>query len=401
MSGISIAVGIRGLQAADIDLAEDSDWRGTNVVVAGRVRLNGHRLWLDNLAGIESITDSQEKTCPYGELHIDVPAGVALTNASTRIEGTVKVVKEGEGTFCSSTASPFMGGLRIEAGTVKSLTHGDEVCAHGMLDGDIFVSTNGVFDVNGTSMVGYNFKLARGTIRNSGPPGDMMMPQLIHVSLLDDAQFDFQRDYGIMSGWAVSPTVLDLAGHTLTVSVAEGSNFFVSATTVTGAGVLRVVGPGTFCPCLGNVMIEEAKLVTECRINLEAEVHTNGYESDIVGVGPWRLGGVIVFGTFKPRGDFDWVELDDGATIDLTERTTPLQWTPDKELLFANNATIYIDVGELHGRQWAIDWKDLYYTPYYLATTTFKPVPDARYRLLVVLDKGIRILQPGFVITFR
>lgn len=47
---------------------------------------------------------------PYGELHIDVPAGVTLTNAVTRIEGAVKVVKEGGGTFCSSSESPFRAG---------------------------------------------------------------------------------------------------------------------------------------------------------------------------------------------------------------------------------------------------------------------------------------------------
>ena len=56
---LSVVMGMHGLQAADIDLAEDSDWRGTNVIVAGCVRLNGHRLWLDNLAGIESIPGLQ------------------------------------------------------------------------------------------------------------------------------------------------------------------------------------------------------------------------------------------------------------------------------------------------------------------------------------------------------
>ncbi|MCQ2395508.1 MAG: hypothetical protein MJ249_14600, partial [Kiritimatiellae bacterium] len=338
-------------------------------------------------------------TCTFGELHLDVPAGKTVANTTTRIEGAVKVVKEGEGVFSSATASPFSGGLRVEAGTVKSVADGATVRTYGALDGDIFVSTNAVFDVNGTSVAGYNFALARGTIANTGAAVASTVTQLARVRLVDDAAFNFLANYGLVAANAAA-TSLDLGGHALTVTAGSASSFFLANATVTGQGLLQVSGAGTFNPCLAASTITEAKLVTDGWVRADADVTVGVYETALIGADMAGTGAIVVANRFTPTGDFANVRILNGATIDLSTRSTALPLTTFGTLAFADGAQMRLDVGEPRGRAWAIAWT-AETAPANLATgLAFKPASGARYGLSIVPEEGVRILS-GLILTIR
>ncbi len=338
-------------------------------------------------------------TCTFGELHLDVPAGKTVANTTTRIEGAVKVVKEGEGVFSSATASPFSGGLRVEAGTVKSVADGATVRTYGALDGDIFVSTNAVFDVNGTSVAGYNFALARGTIANTGAAVANTVTQLARVRLVDDAAFNFLANYGLVAANAAA-TSLDLGGHALTVTAGSASSFFLANATVTGQGLLQVSGAGTFNPCLAASTITEAKLVTDGWVRADADVTVGVYETALIGADMAGTGTIVVANRFTPTGDFANVRILNGATIDLSTRSTALPLTTFGTLAFADGAQVRLDVGEPRGRAWAIAWT-AETAPANLATgLAFKPASGARYGLSIVPEEGVRILS-GLILTIR
>ena len=155
------------IEAGDATLATDSiDWRGIPVLCVPEgvtVDLNGKGLHMNGkLDGTGTITSS----VAGGELHIDVPEGSSTTNATVAFKGSLKLVKDGDGTFTAACAKQaYTGGTEIADGT---LMLGTSNLPLGAKNASVKICAGTVYDMNGcfsTSSCIYAYDLA-GTMRS-------------------------------------------------------------------------------------------------------------------------------------------------------------------------------------------------------------------------------------------
>ena len=369
-----------------------------------------------------------------GELHVNVPSG-ETTNSTVAISGNVKVVKEGLGTFIPrKTEQTYTGGTEIVAGTVKADTIGiySGGYAFGPAGSKIIVSTNatsvGAFDVNGQGRYGgYDFVLNGGTVKNTLGLANNS-GKLIDVSLLADSMFDFaQGTCGFYDPNKTGETKLDLAGHTLTLSGAGGTQ--VEHLTVTSQGKILVAdgfvkfyGRNGYCPTndLRTAVLEtgtSGQVIVQNAGN-GIEVKLGGYICNTAATDTGHYSNAYlytpkVYGTFKPNTDyFHGVELQDGATIDLSGRTTAL---PLRGLQYPSTAatatslhtvtfaapeepaesiTIYVKLGERGAHGKLISWDSI------PSGVNFVSASGEKERSFLVTDRGLS-LSTGFKIIFR
>ena len=101
-----------------------------------------------------------------GELHIDVPEGTATTNATVAFTGSLKLVKDGDGTFVAACESQtYTGGTEVADGT---LMLGTNKYPLGAKNASVKICAGAVYDMNGcfsTSSCIYAYDLA-GTMRS-------------------------------------------------------------------------------------------------------------------------------------------------------------------------------------------------------------------------------------------
>ena len=104
---------------------------------------------------------------PASELHIDIIAGRTVENSTLTLSGTLKLVKDGAGTFVGSKASQgYTGGTVVSNGVAKS---GVAVGAWGMAKSTITVADGAAFDWAGkqsSAGTAYGF-----SIEGDGPDG--------------------------------------------------------------------------------------------------------------------------------------------------------------------------------------------------------------------------------------
>ena len=285
-----------------------------------------------------------------GELHVNVADG-EMENSTVAISGNVKVVKEGLGTFIpSKTGQSYTGGTEIVAGTVKAVTAGvySGGYAFGPKGSKIIVSTNatsvGAFDVNGKAQYGgYDFVLNGGTIKNSAPLGQNS-GKLGNVTLTADSAFDFTVTGATGDDtWCgfynpdAAPN-LDLNGNTLSLSSAtfvdvENTKVISEGTIRVNSGLLQFYGRNS------KVYTNDfTKAALELSSNAQMVLRIPGSTNPMaVNLGDYicntasadtghdgahyKKATPKVYGTFKPNTDyFHGVELQDGATLDLSGR---------------------------------------------------------------------------------
>ena len=98
-------------------LTADCDWRGLSAKIdGGTLDLGGNKLYVSALDGSGTITSADETE---GELHIDVPSGATSINEGVAISGTVKVFKEGAGSFTAKGRMTNTGVGKFIAGTLN------------------------------------------------------------------------------------------------------------------------------------------------------------------------------------------------------------------------------------------------------------------------------------------
>ncbi len=106
-----------GVLFDDARLTADCDWRGLSAKIdGGTLDLGGNKLYVSALDGSGTITASDETE---GELHIDVPSGASSVNEGVAISGTVKVFKEGAGSFTAKGRMTNTGVGKFIAGTLN------------------------------------------------------------------------------------------------------------------------------------------------------------------------------------------------------------------------------------------------------------------------------------------
>ena len=349
---------------------------------------------------------------PAGEccLTVEVPEGVDFNNSKLNLKGDIKLVKTGAGTLTASSAAAQMytGGTTVEAGVLKLNASGSKYPLGAAKDMPVIrVAAGAKFDLNGKyDLNGYQFIVAGGKLANTGgdmPADSASLPSKcsIHQMTLEaDSSLDSSRNFLFRGN---SGGVIDLGGHTLTATMAGGKTLFLCNSMQNGRLLFNTpeaifyVGNGGS----GEISLSETDFDIYGKLAINTSVSVRNWTvRSPVGEGlSSRDATVSVTGAFAPVTDyFCNTLLLDGATLDLSERSTALDVKSldtandkDYRLSFADNAHVMVDFGERRFREqvkvvdWTPDTK-----PSNLATLKFKASPENRYRSrLVVTEEGI------------
>lgn len=359
-----------------------------------------------------------------GELHVNVASG-ETTNSTVAISGNVKVVKEGLGTFIATKFNQsYTGGTVILSGTLKAGGAGYEE-VFGKKSSEVTVSAGGIFDVNGKSRMGnYKFILDGGTVKNDSAGLPVNSGKLVEVSLTADSTFNFANDYGLYDPDKNAP-ILSLAGHTLTLQGSGGA--IIENATATTSGNINAIG--------GNVQFwgrNKDERQTDFRnvsltLGIDAQMFTYNATGGVLlgdlvcntsssdaghNADSYKATTPKLYGTFKPNTDyFHGVELQDGATIDLSGRTTTLPLRGRRyvdasasdtclhTVTFAapvepaESITIYVKLGERDAHGKLISWDSI------PDGVNFVSASGEKERSFLVTDRGLSL--SGFMIIFR
>ena len=331
------------------------------------------------------------------------------TNASVDITGNLKFVKEGGGTFVAAKAgTSYSGGTLVKGGTLVAGAAWNTMI-FGADGSEVEVSATGgipaVLDVNGQYAGGYMLVLNGGTVVNSGLGLSASYSGIAKMRLEEDSALSFANSYPISAQGSLCS--IDLGGKTLSVENSASKIAFFRNVLATNGTIAVDSGVLAF---LSNASdLREATL----RVGEEAHIYATiagtklgDYIVDATSGNSDSTTNVAVYGTFKPNTDyFIGCEIQDGATIDCSGRTTPLPIVGlntsanSKAISFAPGATVGVRIGAR---------KKLQSTPVITWTASEKPDPsvkfvradaDRRYSL-VVKDDGLYYVGPGTTIIF-
>ncbi|MCQ2393857.1 MAG: hypothetical protein MJ249_06155 [Kiritimatiellae bacterium] len=259
------------------------------------------------------------------ELHINVPAPRTVDNATVAISGGIKVVKEGGGTFRSTKGGQtWGGGTVVDAGQFMAKK---ECYPWAGVEDEVVINSNGVFNVWGGGdcvSPSTKFTLAGGTIANLMGDCGAGNASIGTVRLTADSKLDAQFSLGFVGG-GYAPTLLDLAGHELTVNIGVGKRFYVDNCEMT-KGKITVTAGGFITFDKTSVRASQTDFDLNCAITLNCPVDVHDLTMRW-GTAQYLEGAswINIHGTYTPVSDYLWhFNLMDGSTIDLRGRTSPL-----------------------------------------------------------------------------
>jgi len=345
-----------------------------------------------------------------GVLHLNVPAGKTVTNSTVSLTGTLRLIKEGDGTFVAAKiGQTYSGGTVVAAGTLKPTDRGIKR-PYGADNSQVEVKSGATLDVNGRGdFYNYRIVLDGGSIRNVGTDFNNGA-QLANIRLESDSSIGATNSFGII-GSNYTATSLDLGGYTLTVNIASGKLFELVNTEVkngtvdiASGGSLRT-GISGIAKANNNNVATNADFRINAALLLYAPLSVRNYEALFEGNNGTGTGALTCYGTFKPSAHnyFYGPTMQDGSTIDLSARTRPLPSVSDssdgdRALKFADGATVYIDLPaqKLPGGK-VISWEA---KPDNIGTVKFSNVAGQQKCAFVAKDDGLYTMR-GFVIIVR
>ena len=332
--------------------------------------------------------------------------------------GNMKVVKKGKGFYVASrSGQTYTGGTEVQDGLAQCGAHGS-ANPFGADGSAITVASGGVIDMNGKLNYGnYLFTLAGGMITNSVDQGGTYGKTCIaDVTLTADSSIVAGGKYAIAQNTNdVWSTRLDLGGNKLTIKTPLA--FYFRGVDAVSPGTIEMHGPRLIEFYKTDSNLERVNMIVtdggQLRVN-DCVIKLGGYVSDAEAeeASPsYNTGKIEVYGTFKPNTDYyRGLEIQNGATIDLTGRTTPLPCQSligtncvanAKNLTFADNAMIRVTWNgrTIPTRQPLIMWT-AETKPANLDTLTF--VRDAGESILPLMKLNDGVYQSkGLSITFR
>ena len=404
-SSITVSSG-NGVAIGDFTLANDLDTTGAYSIL-GTIDLAGHDLTVSKLTGSGTVTDSS--TSATGTLHVVVDSGKTVANTTVSLTGNLKLSKEGAGTLTMTKDSQtYTGGTQVVEGT---LTCGANGTATPLASGDITVESGGIFEMNGKN--GYSSQqviLNGGTLMNSENINDS--DTLCKLKLTADSTWTCvgTHYFGRSSDAEKTPTI-DLNGHTLDVTIASGHHLRIFSTTITN-GTFSVSGSGTFISGGSGIEARTVDFKVNCPLFINQALSVRNYES------LWTTNNydfasntnrLSVYGTFTPTTTYFYgCTLMDGATIDLSGLSDTLSITSDSQyglttLAFADDATVYVDVGSrsLTSSSCLLSWTEDT-QPSNLSGLSFKrPEGTERVYGIAKQDGGLYYTGAGLIILFR
>jgi len=319
-----------------VQLGGDVNWSGFANATAGsgaKIDLGGHVLTLASPDfGVPTITDSSDNPSAPGELRMVVAAGVTVTNATLQLSGNLKFVKEGAGTLVQTSKNQtYVGGTEVRGGVLTSPVSGgasntwsaNNTRIFGAANSTITVREGAVFDTAGNyDYTVYTFVLDGGTLRNGGcDQSKSDWASIRTVKLTADSVLDLQYNT-----YFTAPEI-DLGGYALDVHLASQKYWFPQAGSITN-GAVRVTLDGSAATDgrfqnQGYLQAATVDWDLNCYLEVKNDLTARDFICRHEGTWGWSAGGTVsVHGTFKPVSDyFCNVGLQDGATLDLTQKT--------------------------------------------------------------------------------
>ena len=392
-----------------------------------------------NFTAVGAVESALSDLIDPAEVRVNVAAGSTVTNDCIKLEGNVKLVKEGKGDFVAAKAAQsYTGGTRVADGTLLCGGRGSDNIL-GPNGGVVTVSADGdasgTLEMNGkTHFANYHFVLDGGRIANSVYTETGLnlnqSPLVASLALTADSTFAPNFDYGMIRltdgntgtfGDDSATASLDLGGHTLTIDTSSDKGFVMRGLVSSGGetGTLSVIGSANFSFYPPMSDLSNATLVmggeTKLRVVGSARavptvkdyiVNTTGADNRSDLYGP-----VVVNGTFQPNTDcFYGTKLKTGATLDLSGRASPLDarsannvssGVNARNIQFEDGATIHVKLGSARIRNPIFKWANAADKPSNWDSLTFVRSDDsARAGRLVKKDDGLYALR-GLTIIVR
>lgn len=336
----------------------------------------------------------------YGTLRVTVPTGATLNNTTVALAGGVRLMKDGAGVFVASkTQQQYAGGTEVSEGTLKMGTLGN-VSILGIAGSDVTICSNAVVDINGNyNNTFYHYLFKGGTLAHYGSLRSGTENFLGDYEVVADgselafANVNTKDAKFVLNGHILRTSVARLQGDTLVVDdgtidyhcrfyVSYGSSFTASNVTVIANALYQFDGPAA--------------------IGKYVEKSTSAFNGGAANMAQ-------ILDVFKPDTDFFYgFKLNDGVTIDLTGRSTPMPVTSrsptNNTLTFADGATITLDVasGPLRRCGKVVSW-EVGAVPSNINTLKFKVEagsPRSPYRVRVK-DDGIYLVSNGTMVIVR
>ena len=379
--------------------------------------LNGHSVQIAGLADqgypLSSITNSDANAT--AELRIDVADGLNITNTAIAIGGKMNFVKDGAGTFVAAkTHQSYIGVNEVTNGVLEVVYayRDSRNYVFGARGNSFIVRTGSTFKMNGMYAQAdavYKFVLDGGRLLGcyeDVPDGN---GEIHLIELTKDSTFEPANNCGLVPGGGFSSTELDLGGHTLTVPIANGKQFFLYNTTVKN-GMMNITSGGWLQTRSGyTVTATNVDFRVGCALRINGPISVRNYEQVYGSNFNAGTAAFNVHGTFKPATHdyFYGCTMQDGSTIDLSSRTSALPLVSafngtngagDKTLKFAAG-TIHVKLGErsITRDTCLISWSA---KPSGIASTRFTSAEGERSRRFTARDDGL-YLSGGTMVIVR
>ncbi|MCQ2395025.1 MAG: hypothetical protein MJ249_12140 [Kiritimatiellae bacterium] len=287
-----------------------------------------------------------------GELH--VVCADEVVNDGVALTGSLKLVKEGAGTFVAAMkGQTYFGGTEVKDGLFALFNDATKFSADqqvlGLPGSIVRIEAGAELNLSGTKgLDAYPFELNGGRLGNWSFNGaDYSDAEIGPVTLLADSYLETPLNLVVRRG------AIDLGGHTLYLAAAADKRdgkkttgygyFYLDGTCTMVNGTLETTTMGGWFAnrsAVRDLRSVELKLRSALRIdfdiqvnNLELIYNSNYAEGD---------GNVLVNGVFTPtasKGYHRNCVLQDGATLNLASKTDTWSVVPDSSLNKCNNLT--------------------------------------------------------------
>lgn len=345
-----------------------------------------------------------------GKLVVNVPAGSTVENTDVALQGNLRFVTVGGGTFIASKAGQtYSGGTEVRDGTVKCGTANNDL--FGRLDGEVQIMKDGSFetDAKNGNVGKYFFSLYGGrlaeidTVVSSGSS----YQRILDLALKGDSTFDAEMGMYIGSSTSGINSYIDLGGHAFSGTIGDGKFLRLDSVTMEN-GTFAVTGDGGFLLARAGVVATNVDFRLNCAIVVQNNTRFSVRDYEALGgtrSTSTQSGTMAVYGTFTPTSDsFYGCTLMDGSTLDLSTRSTTLNPYSDftagaTTLKFEENATVNIVLGSRRTgnapiMSWTAETK-----PANIDTVKFVRADADRSYSLVVKSDGLYAGE-GLTITF-
>ena len=402
-----------------VTLTADCDWRGLGTIVVPDgviVDLNGHDLLVKGFTAEPGAQGTFASSVSGGRLRVEVAENDVLLNDRVLLSGSLRLVKEGAGTFVvAKDGQSYSGGTEVAGGAMRLMPIGAAYAgSFGPETSVVKVDSGGVFDVNGVRSCALNYELAGGTL-TTGSNSAADKRQISSMTLTDDSVVS-NMTFG-MIGNQYREVPVRLNGHTLRSH--SSSTYYICHTTFEDEGTVQVTA-GWF-----RTLEHEGDECIGRNLTLEFPGRRGGLHLDA----PFTVSNFFnkayqfngtntlrVLGTYRPSRDgsssnnglrsFPNMVLADGATFDLSEMGSVATFETtsangNNTLAFADNATIKVKLG---GRSipagapvigWTAETK-----PDNLDTLTFVCGDEGQNYALAKQEDGLYVVK-GLSIIFR